>query len=67
MRHNYLRARLKAGEPSMGVKRSCIGWDVGILHEWCRVNGEDTRGMLAGPPPSAAAPKQTVGTCEAGQ
>ena len=66
MRHNYLRARLKAGEPSMGVKHFCIGWDVGILHEWCRVNGEDTRGMLAGPP-SAAAPKQTVSTCEAGQ
>ena len=66
MRHNYLRARLKAGEPSMAVKHSSIGWDVGILPEWGRVNGEDIRGMLAGPP-SAAAPKQTVSTCEAGQ
>ena len=47
MRHNYLRARLKAGEPPMGVNHFCIG-------------------MLTGPP-SAAAQKQTVSTCEAGQ
>jgi hypothetical protein len=66
MRHNRLRALLKAGEPSMGVKHFCIGSDVGMPYGWCRVNGEDTRGMLAGPP-SAAAPKQTVSTCEAGQ
>ncbi len=66
MRHNYLRARLKAGEPSMGVKHFCIGWDVGILPEWWRLNGENMRGMVTGPP-SAAALQQTVSTCEAGQ
>jgi hypothetical protein len=66
MRLNCLRALLEAGEPSMAVKPSRIGWDVGILHEWRRVNGEDIRGMLAGPP-FAAAPKQTVSLCEEGQ
>ena len=66
MRHNRLRALLKAGEPSMGVNPFCIGGDVRILHEWWRVNGEGMRSMLAGPP-SAAIANQTVGTCEAGQ
>ena len=66
MRHNRLRALLKAGEPSMGVKHFCIGWDVRILPEWWRLNGEGMRGMVTGLP-SAAAPKQTVSTCEAGQ
>jgi len=32
----------------MGVKHFCIGWDVRILHEWWRVNGEGMRGMLDG-------------------
>jgi 4-hydroxy-2-oxoheptanedioate aldolase len=31
----------------MGVKHFCIGWDVRILHEWWRVNGEGMRAMLA--------------------
>jgi hypothetical protein len=66
MSHNRLRALFNAGEPSMGVKHFCIGRDVHILHEGWRVNGEGMRGMLTGPP-SAAAPKQTVSTCEAGQ
>jgi 4-hydroxy-2-oxoheptanedioate aldolase len=30
----------------MGVKHFCIGWDVRILHEWWRVNGEGMRAML---------------------
>jgi 2-keto-3-deoxy-L-rhamnonate aldolase RhmA len=31
----------------MGVKHFCIGWDVRILHEWWRVNGEAMRAMLS--------------------
>ncbi len=31
----------------MGVKHFCIGWDVRILHDWWRVNGEGMRAMLA--------------------
>ncbi len=30
----------------MGVKHFCIGWDVRILHEWWRINGEDMRALL---------------------
>jgi 2-keto-3-deoxy-L-rhamnonate aldolase RhmA len=37
----------------MGVKHFCIGWDVRILHDWWRVNGEGMRAMLEG---GAAAP-----------
>ncbi|HVZ10660.1 HpcH/HpaI aldolase family protein [Rhodopila sp.] len=36
----------------MGVKHFCIGWDVRILYNWWRANGEGMRGMLTG----AAAP-----------
>jgi 2-keto-3-deoxy-L-rhamnonate aldolase RhmA len=32
----------------MGVKHFCMGWDVGILHEWWRVKGEQVRKDLAG-------------------
>lgn len=38
----------------MGVQHFCIGWDVRILHEWWRVNGEGMRGMLTGTKPAAA-------------
>ena len=31
----------------MGVKHFCIGWDVRILHDWWRVNGQGMRAMLA--------------------
>ena len=37
----------------MGVKHFCIGWDVRILHEWWRVNGEGMRAMIAGSKPAA--------------
>jgi 4-hydroxy-2-oxoheptanedioate aldolase len=43
----------------MGVKHFCIGWDVRILHDWWRLNGEGIRGMLGDATPAA---KQTVGT-----
>jgi 2-keto-3-deoxy-L-rhamnonate aldolase RhmA len=47
----------------MGVKHFCIGWDVRILHDWWRVNGEGMRAMLEG---GAAAPavaaKEAVAT-----
>src|SRR3984885_8540588 len=32
----------------MGVKHFCIGWDVRVLHEWWRGNGEGMRAMLDG-------------------
>ena len=31
----------------MGVKHFCIGWDVRILHDWWRANGEGMRAMVA--------------------
>jgi 4-hydroxy-2-oxoheptanedioate aldolase len=31
----------------MGVKHFCIGWDVRILHDWWRANGEGMHAMLA--------------------
>ena len=32
----------------MGVKHFCIGWDVRILHDWWRINGEGMRAILQG-------------------
>ncbi|MFO1049640.1 MAG: aldolase/citrate lyase family protein [Geminicoccaceae bacterium] len=32
----------------MGVKHFCIGWDVRILHDWWRTNGEGMRAILQG-------------------
>jgi hypothetical protein len=62
-----LHPRVELRDPSqakkyldMGVKHFCIGWDVRILPEWWRLNGEGMRGMVTGPP--SAAPQQTVGT-----
>ena len=37
----------------MGVKHFCIGWDVRILHNWWRLNGEGMRTMLTGYKPAA--------------
>ena len=45
----------------MGVKHFCIGWDVRILHNWWKVNGESMRGMLTGAAASAPA-KQAAST-----
>jgi 2-keto-3-deoxy-L-rhamnonate aldolase RhmA len=44
-------ADIKQAAPylEMGVKHFCIGWDVRILHDWWRVNGEGMRAMLTGP------------------
>lgn len=36
----------------MGVRHFCIGWDVGILHDWWRANGEGMRAILAGGAPA---------------
>ena len=41
----------------MGVKHFCIGWDVRILHEWWRVNGEAMRRKLTGAKLGAAEKK----------
>lgn len=45
----------------MGVKHFCIGWDVRILHDWWRVNGDGMRAMLAGES-NAPAAKQAAST-----
>lgn len=37
----------------MGVKHFCIGWDVGILHDWWKANGEGMRGIMRGDAPPA--------------
>jgi 2-keto-3-deoxy-L-rhamnonate aldolase RhmA len=49
----------------MGVKHFCIGWDVRILHDWWRVNGEGMRAKLVegeGAPKRQTAAPQPVGT-----
>lgn len=40
----------------MGVRHFCIGWDVGILHDWWQRNGEGMRAILAGAVPAAVGP-----------
>jgi 4-hydroxy-2-oxoheptanedioate aldolase len=65
-------ADIKQAAPylEMGVKHYCIGWDVRIVHDWWRANGEGMRAMLAdatkGTGQKTAAPaskaKQSVGT-----
>jgi 4-hydroxy-2-oxoheptanedioate aldolase len=45
----------------MGVKHFCIGWDVRVLYNWWRENGEGMRAMLTGAPAAETArPRQTV-------
>jgi 4-hydroxy-2-oxoheptanedioate aldolase len=45
----------------MGVKHFCIGWDVRILYDWWRINGEGMRALLTGATPvGMARPSQTV-------
>jgi 2-keto-3-deoxy-L-rhamnonate aldolase RhmA len=54
----------------MGVKHFCIGWDVRILHDWWRANGDGMRAMLkdaahspdGGKATTAFNPKHTAGT-----
>ena len=54
-------ANIKDAAPylEMGVKHFCIGWDVRILHDWWRVNGEGMRAMLDGRTEGTAV-KETV-------
>jgi len=56
-------ADIKGAAPylEMGVKHFCIGWDVRILHNWWKVNGEGMRGMLTGAATPAPA-KQAAST-----
>ena len=53
--------KLAAPYLEMGVKHFCIGWDVRVLHEWWRVNGEGMRTMLTGDKP-AVTEKETPKT-----
>ena len=61
-------ADIKQAAPylEMGVKHFCIGWDVRILHDWWRINGEGMRAMLPSPgstaPDAVSKPRQTVGS-----
>ena len=61
-------ADIKQAAPylEMGVKHFCIGWDVRILHEWWRINGESMRAMLPtardGASTAVPQPRQAVGT-----
>jgi 4-hydroxy-2-oxoheptanedioate aldolase len=53
----------------MGVKHFCIGWDVRILHDWWRANGEGMRAMLAdaeAPARTTVIPKASAATQSAG-
>lgn len=52
-----LHPRVEISEPAqavpymeMGVKHFCIGWDVAILNNYWRTNGEAMVGLLAGKP-----------------
>ncbi len=31
----------------MGVRQFCIGWDTGVLTQWCREQGEGMKGLLS--------------------
>ncbi len=53
-----IHPRVEIGHPAeaapyleMGVKHFCMGWDVGILHDWWRANGEQMRKDLGGAGP----------------
>ncbi len=52
-------ADIKQAAPylEMGVKHFCIGWDVRILHEWWRVNGQGMRDMVTGSKATSAETK----------
>lgn len=65
-----IHPRVEIGDPSqaarymeMGVKHFCMGWDVGILHNFWRTNGETMAALLSGakPTPKAKAAKKPVG------
>jgi 4-hydroxy-2-oxoheptanedioate aldolase len=58
-------ADIKQAAPylEMGVQHFCIGWDVRILYDWWRTNGEGIRAMQSNAPSaSAGQPKQAVGS-----
>jgi hypothetical protein len=40
----------------MGVRHFCIGWDVGILFEWFKQNGQAMREISRGPRTMPARP-----------
>jgi 2-keto-3-deoxy-L-rhamnonate aldolase RhmA len=46
----------------MGVKHFCIGWDVRILYDWWRANGEGMRKLAEGTAPATAGKVTAGGT-----
>ena len=66
-----LHPRVEIGEAEMaipyiemGVKHFCIGWDVGILHNFWKSRGETMQGLLAGAQKAGA---QKAGAQKAGK
>jgi len=56
-----LHPRAEISEPAeaeryveMGVKHFCVGWDVGVLHQWWNTSGREMRDILAAKPARAA-------------
>jgi 2-keto-3-deoxy-L-rhamnonate aldolase RhmA len=69
---NGLHPRVEISEPGeaepyleMGIKHFCIGWDVGILHDFWRTRGEAMHAVLAGltgkPKKAKRGPKRRAG------
>jgi 4-hydroxy-2-oxoheptanedioate aldolase len=63
-----LHPRVEISEPSqaapyleMGVKHFCMGWDVGILHNFWRDNGATMAALLAGAKPKPGKAKRPAG------
>ncbi|MFH1639901.1 MAG: aldolase/citrate lyase family protein [Chloroflexota bacterium] len=41
----------------MGVRHFCIGWDIGVIYEWCQQQAKGMRGLLTPQGPAAKEPE----------